>query len=420
MKYYKIILYTNYFSFLRKSSASARLLFCSFMALFFLESATNIYALDMVSKCRFFPLYVDPNFHYELNGKPLIPDTVPLPHPGSNNVKTAVCEGIRYFFKQQKFKTGATGSFSQLFDSIFASRILNIPFPPEKPQRFPIITLGLNEYDNQLYGISQELTGFKSDNILYGERNSGAWWPFDPDHIESVRNDLAYVYVAFYLIGGGDPSPDNIVFSKDKNIFGSVDLDIAFKWHITSKTPEVQRDLKTQSDLALREFNCSAPAVNFLYDTDSNMHNRHDREPLGTYTAAHTYEICKDRKLIDSIALIKAMEFVTAIPLEEYTSSIQQTATELKSGYERVAGKPLNVELNEDHKIAFITERYNFMKYLVNEFAKYSEKNNFSIEDDKTYYSLLEKWCLDYSNKKSDNDQNQQTPSSEYPKHEDL
>lgn len=155
----------------------------------------------------------------ELNYKPM--KVMKFQHGGINQGGKVMSEDMVYFIKKEH-KGEQEVCNQNFFDSIFASRILNLAFPGDK-QRFPIITLGIDvSNQNNLYLVSEDLgaKGYK-DIIKLDEENKN---PFlDRNAIERVGKDLSYIYAAFSLIGSGDVSAANLMFSEAEQIFGEVE-----------------------------------------------------------------------------------------------------------------------------------------------------------------------------------------------------
>jgi hypothetical protein len=258
-------------------------------------------------------------------------------------------------------------------DAVVASEILNFIY--NQTQRFPKIYLGYNPSRETWYTFSEKLKGYRTIHDLY--KNNNANNPFAMNK-PSILADLASVYVALYLVGGGDVHPGNIVYSVEHQIFGDVDLDDYFRYHIASK------DLKnkdTNHPLALREFNCSDPCQNFLYSTDSKFHKKNE----GTnYGPAYNYMKLHDKKLYTSQQLLDAMEYLVRIPLLKIVSLMENIKEAMYEGYQNATNKSLEPLWNETYKIEFVKDRYHFLETMVDHYTAYKAKRsgaNVSMDD---------------------------------------
>ena len=304
---------------------------------------------------------------------------------GASDVRFVTVGEDMYFLKK------ASQQEMSLFDSIIASNVLRVRFS-DRQERFPSISLGVSSSDLSLWALSKKLEGYVTvvDSYIAGDG-----WPFADEALDQL-DDLPYLYAGVFLIGGGDPHPGNVAYSKDKNMFGDVDLDVAFKWHIPFSAPNKEAVAALKSDLALRDFDCQNPCPNFLYTTDSRFLSKGWWAFL--YNSAYNYDAYKDKRLLNPIKLLEAMEFVTKLPLAQYISMINSTISELREGYKTVAHLPLEREFYENNKIDLLSERYNLMKYLSQRFETYKNDRPSLSEDDT--YNLLIQWCNEYPSKK--------------------
>ncbi len=311
---------------------------------------------------------------------------------GASGVKAGTVDGVKYYFKTQQLGLS-------LFDSIIASQILSLPFSGDQ-QRFPLITLGVRKSDRAVFSISQELAGYKTIIDLYHESAHDSW-PFKGGSTEQL-DDLSHLYAGLFLIGGGDPHPGNVAYSKSKNFFGDVDLDVAFKWHIPFSNSSKDAVSAFQSDLALKEFECQNPCPNFLYTTDSQFYQKAFWE--FEYKPAYNYEAYQGKKLLKAVPLLRAMKHVTEISLNRYVTVLKDTIAGLKNGYKSIATDELEQDLYENQKIKLLSERYSLMKYLGQKFDEHVV-NHVNPENEDDTYKLLKQWCEEYSHKSAQRDE---------------
>ena len=210
--------------------------------------------------------------------------------------------------------------------------------------------MGINYEERGFAVFSQELKGFKSLSTRNEPINS------------LVFNDLEELFVSLYFIGGGDPHDHNIFYSNEKGYLGSVDLDVSFKKHIRYKHQKMKYfyNPRIQSDLAIRDFNCTHPYKNFLIDTDSERLKK-----IGWSLYKDNYGTSDMRDIfMDHVGLLNAIEnFLKRTP-EEFLYIIKNVITEVRKSLVHFQDLDFLDKDYEDHIIGFITERYHTLKCL--------------------------------------------------------
>ena len=145
---------------------------------------------------------------------------------------------------------------------------------------------------------------------------------------------------------------------------------MSFKTHISrneqeQKEKDENADFRTiQSDLALRNFDCSFPYSNFLTTTDTLRKRKSQHYPKFFEGKIGKHEI-------SSAAIRDAIHRVLQVPLKELTDIIERVVgvirSELNSLNHGTVGESMSFLYNDDYKnylLDFVTRRYHFFQCL--------------------------------------------------------
>ena len=349
---------------------------------------------------------------------------------GGGHVRTFQIDNIKYYSKKKLKRRTQNDiikfgfvfeSFQNAVSTVIASRILNHIFSGTD-KRFPVVFLGYDPNNEQVafYFISQDINAYNNlvfrtvyDHCIQEQKETALFCKG-----EEELKDLAILYVGLYLVGGGDPHSQNIVYSYEKNHFGSIDLDDAFKSHVSKDIKkEKSYHRGKESSTALLDFDCDSPLKNFLIETKSgDLKNKYISYtcdcPPPKFEKVMTKEDKDKMKIyLTPEKLLEAMKYIIESSdiegLKSIIDSVIETIEKVPQFKFYFDNKYLLEEIqnaekehsyfflsSDDFKYyikGFLGERYQFMKCLV---LKYNSCW-YGCKEENT----LKNWCEECKNK---------------------
>lgn len=361
--------------------------------------------------------------------------------------EVAKCEGTGfgtsdvtcYKFKYNGKKIYLKKTFyipGEKFDSIVASILLKklseyigiIPFAPK-------LRFAINE-ENKIIGIiSVNLDNFQSIAELYkscktqsciDDKNSKNPFYCFSNNRECLSKPLSLLYIALFLIGGGDTNPGNICINpvdicdkKDHDnyqwLFGAFDIDLSFKKHFDSRQfNELKKYCKTflennhdYKKYIKSEDRCARNILHYYGNNAISIQTKHQGEVkyfLETGDSGLRIKNPGRSSYIDYFSSVKfdpydyvdyyqnppvnggdvsevARKLVQNVTYEELEQLIKNVFKEMKVVLVTTDKQLQFLTLLEEHALTIIKERYSIIKC----YADNTENLDFAVLEEKCY-----------------------------------